>query len=189
MKPQQRAGRCGMFKVFRAIAAAAFTVIALGGCMSEAGEKGKNDPLPRMSKEHAQDWARDFTKRLAKVIGKPVNSRQPDVSFLGCTGKNGEEATDDRYVMMYSAWVTIPPEQHNEAAKKLRKTLVDQGYTITTERTYKPPKQSMILEARPAKEGFFIGIESAKTNGGYQEIAIGINSPCMIPPGATQSPQ
>ncbi|MEV0275532.1 hypothetical protein AB0I22_03985 [Streptomyces sp. NPDC050610] len=152
-------------------------------------ETAKNAPLPRMSRESAQTWARKFTERLAKSIGEPVGPRTPDARFLKCGGKNGETATDDRFILMYSAWVKVPAERHNEAAHKLREILVDEGYTITTERSYKAPKQSMILEARPKKGGFFIAIQSAAVDGGFPEITLGIDSPCMIPPGATQSHQ
>lgn len=163
------------------------TLMALEGCMSDSRHEEKNQPLPRMSKADAEDWARRFTLHLAETVGVPLNKRKPVAKFFPCTGRNGETATDARYTLMYTAWLDLPPEKHNEAAVKLRKMFETDGYSISTFRPYRDQKETMIVEARPQKGGFFIGIESA--NEGRRELSLGINSPCMIPPSEPQKEQ
>lgn len=63
------------------------------------------------------------------------------------------------------------------------------GYDVTTFRRYESPNVSMIVEARPKKEGFFISVESAASGKGFGEMGIGIDSPCLIPGGVKQEKQ
>lgn len=157
------------------------------GCVSDSRDEGKNKPLPRMTKEQAEDWARRFSRHLADVIGVPLNSRKPLAEFFPCKGKRGETATDARYRLMYRAWVDLPPEKHNEAAKRLRTMFEKDGYNVGAFRLYRSYEESMIVEARPDKGGFYIAVESAGE--GSRQLGLAIDSPCLIPPSETQKEQ
>ncbi|MEC4017141.1 hypothetical protein [Streptomyces sp. H27-D2] len=168
----------------------ALTLTMIGGCMSESDE-GKTAPLPRMSKAETEDWSRRVTEHMAKTLGLEIipKSPGPAVESLACFGKGGETSTDDRFQLMYAAFAKLPPEQHTAAGEKIRDMLKKDGYDVTTFRAYKAPRQSMIVEAQHPKNHFSIDVQSSGSPGNPQMLAFGVNSPCLLPPGATQSPQ
>ncbi|MGK5640074.1 hypothetical protein ACSNOK_17405 [Streptomyces sp. URMC 126] len=90
-------------------------------------------------------------------------------------------------MLMYTAWLDLPPEKHDEAGVRLRGTLEKDGYRVSTFRRCRHPKETMVLEARPESGGPFIGIQSAAEKA--TELSIGFDSPCMLPPFDTQEEQ
>ncbi|MFD9488633.1 hypothetical protein ACFWBX_32655 [Streptomyces sp. NPDC059991] len=82
----------------RSAAASALTLL-LGGCMSD--KKEANAPLPRMSKENAEEWAKHWTgsmTRTAKAALDPKTAK-PTADYSNCIGKNGESADDGRFAL------------------------------------------------------------------------------------------
>nr|WP_202447171.1 hypothetical protein [Streptomyces sp. SID5468] len=143
-----------------------------------------------MSRQDALDWARRFTEEAAGAAGLELEPGSPDSLFGPCFGKHGETSTDERFQLMYSAYSPLPVEHHTAAVDKIRAALEREGYTITGYRPYGGPRVSAIVEATAPDNRFTVSVESAgKPPAPPTKLSFGVDTTCLIPPTATQSPQ
>ncbi|MEE4591695.1 hypothetical protein V2J94_07300 [Streptomyces sp. DSM 41524] len=166
--------------LFRTAAAAAVALL-LGGCMSD-DKDDPNAPLPRMSREDAQKWARHFTESMARTAQAPINDKSVRPDFSECVGKHDEVVDDGRFVLDYSARSPLPEAGHAAAVKRIRKELEKRGYDIESYDEMKGDAQ-VILRARSPKDNFYIFVEAY---GEQKSILYDIITPCLLPPGVKQ---
>ncbi|MFD1832969.1 hypothetical protein ACFSJS_25470 [Streptomyces desertarenae] len=153
--------------------------LMLGGCMSSE----KNEPLPRMSKKGAEDWARHFTESMARSAGVKIKEGTVKPAFHDCVGENDEVAEDGRFLLDYYARASLPVSEHAKAVKKVRADLEKRGYTINGYQETGGGKPSVLLDAAHPEKGFTV---SAEGHAPQDELLFSISTPCLLPPGATQ---
>ena len=142
-----------------------------------------NRPLPRMSREKAQEWAHHFTQSMARSAKVEVSEKSIRPNFTECVGRNNEVPEDGRFVLDYYARAHLSNDKHIDAVKQIREDLKKNGYKIDGYREIKGSKQSVILDASSPEKGFSMSAE-----GHYKEpqILFSIHTPCLMPPGKKQ---
>ncbi len=170
-----------MARIYSRTAAAATVALLLGGCMSD-DKDDPNAPLPRMSREGAQKWARHFTESMARTAQAPISEKSVRPDFTKCVGKHDEVVDDGRFVLDYSARSSIPAAEHAATVKRIRKELENRGYSIESYDEIKDAAQ-VILRARSPKDNFNISVEAY---GEQNSILYDIITPCLLPPDVKQ---
>ncbi|MEU6147566.1 hypothetical protein ABZ848_45365 [Streptomyces sp. NPDC047081] len=146
-----------------------------------------NAPLPRMAKDDALKWAKDYTSYMARITDVELTPSTAKVHFETCTGENDEVPEDGRYSLFYYVYSPAPVTEHTRVARTLRRELADQGYEVTSYREFKNAYSSMIFSARNKKNSYRVTADtvgSGKTD--PQELSFAIRTPCMLPPGVKQ---
>lgn len=146
---------------------------------------GKSDLLPVKSKADAQSWAQQITEHMAQVSGVQINQEPARPFFSPCTGRNGESAPDDRYTLMYAVHRTVARAQHPEVVRRIRAMLKDEGLTIKSYRETLDGQPEALLYASHPESRYFV---EASTAGGDDRMVLSVTTPCLMPPGAPQSP-
>jgi hypothetical protein len=172
-------------KIALSVSVALVLVAGLGGCMSSAG---KNAPLPRLSQDDTTKWAQAVTANMAKAAGVALRPGDVSSAFNACFGENDEVSTDARFQLSYTAYADVPTEEHTSAGLKVRSALEKEGFRIVSFRPYENFKDDLVLYADEPKKDYSVQVFSAGTDPPKQ-LAFGFSSPCLMPPGATQSPQ
>lgn len=168
----------------RAVALCA-ALLLTGGCVSQ--DDGRNDPLPRMEREAALKWAKEYTTHLAKVAGVETIASTARTHFEACVGANDEVAEDGRYSLFYYIYSPAPSTDHTRIVRTLRSELTEHGYEITSYREFKSAYESSVLSARNKKNDYVVEADtvgSGKTK--PQRFSFAVRTPCMLPPGAKQ---
>ncbi|MDI3407869.1 SH2 domain-containing protein [Streptomyces cavernicola] len=158
------------------------SVLLTGACMSQQADD-INKPLPRKSRADTLAWAKEYTKAMAhygelKITDDPA----PRESFQECVGKNDEVPEDGRYTLLYSAYATLPQDQHIATIRKIRKALEAHGVRITSFSEF-PKESEALLYGKNDKDGSFIIADSVNPPG---TIRLSVSTPCFLPPGAEQ---
>ncbi|WP_256961868.1 hypothetical protein [Streptomyces sp. NRRL B-24572] len=158
-------------------------VLALGGCVSDGTKNAKNDPLPRMSQEKAQAWAKHWTESMARTAKAEIVSSTHQANFTNCPGKNGESANDGRYTLSYDVRAKLPKAEHATGIRAITDELKAQGFRIVGSRA----------DASAGRGGYLVQAEHP-TDRQYVSagdvsddlISLGVNTPCLLPPGVEQ---
>jgi hypothetical protein len=146
-----------------------------------------NAPLPRMEKDAALKWAKDYTAYMARLTDVELTLSTAKVHFEACIGENDEVAEDGRYSLFYYVNSPALVTEHTRVARTLRRELAQQGYEVTSYREFKNAYTSMIFSARNKKNSYMVSADtvgSGKTE--PQALSFAIRTPCMLPPGAKQ---
>ncbi|MFF3261660.1 hypothetical protein ACFYWO_21120 [Streptomyces sp. NPDC002932] len=164
----------------RSVTALALTLL-LGGCMSD---EGVNDPLPRMSREKAEEWARHWADSLVGTAHARLGpkSARPEASFTNCTGENGETADDGRFTLRYSVRGTLPRARHAAAVTDIKNTLKDKGFDIQSFEVDLDTEPANVVDAKHPKDQQFISVGSV----GKDLLVFIVSTPCLLPPGVDQ---
>ena len=173
-------------RIARGLLAVALLATTLGACMSDPGT-GKDDPLPVKDKKDAEAWARQMTEHMAQTAGIKIDPASIKPLFSGCTGRNGESAPDDRYILMYSVKSNVPKAQHPEVVRKIRDMLKTEGLTITTYQETVDGKVDGETDAYVNGDHPTAYSLTASTSGNGDRMYLRVTSPCLMPP-ATPSP-
>ncbi|MGW4896242.1 hypothetical protein ACWEQL_28910 [Kitasatospora sp. NPDC004240] len=150
--------------------------LTLGGCVSQPD---KNEPLPVMARQEAQDWARHMTEYMAQTAGVTITPDTVKASFRDCVGKNDEVATDGRYTMSYAAYSSVSPEQHGEAVRKIRPMLEQQGFEIKGYREELNGKPDALLDAFQPAGRYLVSAETTATG---NLLLLRVSTRCLMPP-------
>ncbi|MFF9073001.1 hypothetical protein ACF1A9_11915 [Streptomyces sp. NPDC014872] len=164
----------------RSIVALALTLL-LGGCMSD---DGVNDPLPRMSREKAEEWAKHWTDsmvRTARARTDPTTARRT-ADFTDCIGRNGESAEDGRFTLSYSVRGTLPRSEHARAVTDIKDTLKDKGFDIQTFVVGEDTEPANVVDAKHPKDQQFVSVGSVDKD----LLVFIVSTPCLLPPGVEQ---
>ncbi|WP_377269733.1 hypothetical protein [Peterkaempfera sp. SMS 1(5)a] len=156
-------------------------LLTTGGCMSD---DGKNDPLPRLSKERATSWAEEHTARMAEAAGVELDRQSAEPVFEDCVGRNDEVVHDGRYSLYYTVYAEVPRQRHTEVARRLRADFEKEGFRITGYREYQDDHYTALVDARDDDTRFTLATGSVSPT----RYLFSVRTPCMIPPGATQQP-
>jgi hypothetical protein len=146
-----------------------------------------NAPLPRMEKDAALKWAKDYTEYMARLTDVELTPSTAKVHFEACVGENDEVAEDGRYSLFYYIYSPAPVREHTRVARTLRRELSQQGYEVTSYREFKSAYASMVFRARNKKNSYMVTADtvgSGKTE--PQELSFAVRTPCMLPPGVKQ---
>ncbi|RKT18203.1 hypothetical protein BX285_2621 [Streptomyces sp. 1114.5] len=170
-------------RLSRRLACTALLVAMLGACSSTPTDR--NDTPPVKSKADAQTWAQQITEHMARTAGIEIDPTTVDALFTPCTGRNGETATDDRYILMYSVKSSVPRAQHPEAVRKVRDMLVGEGLTVEGYREFVDGKPDALVDAVHPNSRY---TATAETSGSGDRMYLGIITPCLLPPPASVSP-
>ncbi|MER6300421.1 hypothetical protein ABT247_12725 [Kitasatospora sp. NPDC001539] len=171
-------------RVSRRLAGTALLVAMLGACSSTA-PTDRNAMPPVKSKADAQAWARQITEHMARTAGIEIDPTTIDAFFSPCTGRNGETASDDRYILMYTVKSSVPRAQHPEAVRKVRDMLVGEGLDVTGYRESVDGKPDALVDAFHPNSRYSA---TASTSGGEDRMYLSVITPCLLPPPASVSP-
>ncbi|MFJ4756667.1 MULTISPECIES: hypothetical protein [unclassified Streptomyces] len=146
-----------------------------------------NAPLPRMAKDEALRWAKDYTAYVAKLTDVELLPDTEKVLFEDCLGKNDEVAEDGRYSLFYYIYSPAPASDHTRIVRRLRSELTERDYEVTAYREFKSSYESAILWARNKKNNYTV--EADTVGSGKlkpQRFSFAVRTPCMLPPGVKQ---
>jgi hypothetical protein len=147
----------------------------------------RNAPLPRMAKDDAVKWAKDYTAYMAGLAGVELTASSARTKFEACVGANDEVPEDGRYSLFYYVDSPAPVEEHTRIVQKLRSELPERGYEVTSYREFKNSYESAAFSARNRKNGYSVEADtvgSGKTK--PQVFNFAVRTPCMLPPGVEQ---
>ena len=167
------------FKRRAALTLVPIFVLLLGGCMSDAG---KNEPLPRMSKEKAEAWAKHWASSMARTAKARLVERDGKAGFSDCLGKGGESADDGRFTLRYSVRATLPKAQQAEGIRAIRDELAKQGFEIQGYRSDPTVNPVNLVDARHPKDRHAVTAEDVDDT----SILLIVRTPCLLPPGVEQ---
>ncbi|WP_405007859.1 hypothetical protein OHV13_30710 [Kitasatospora purpeofusca] len=159
------------------IIAISFLLAVLGGCSSAHSDR--SDPIPVKSKTDAQTWAQQITEHMARTGGIEPDPASVDALFTPCTGKNGETASDDRYILMYSVKSSVPRDRHPEAVRKIRDMLTGEGLTVKGYREDVDGKPDALVDAFHPSSRY---TATASTAGTGDRMYLRVITPCLLPP-------
>ncbi|MFF9510383.1 hypothetical protein ACF1BU_21005 [Streptomyces sp. NPDC014724] len=164
----------------RSAAALALTLL-LGGCMSD---EGVNDPLPRMSREKAEKWAKHWTDSMVSTAHARIDPKtaRPTADFTDCIGKHDESADDGRFTLSYSVRGTLPRSEHPRAVTDIKNTLKDKGFEIQSFGTNQDREPANVLDAKHPEDQQFISVGSVDKD----LLVFIVSTPCLLPPGVDQ---
>nr|BEK70287.1 hypothetical protein KPHV_75140 [Kitasatospora purpeofusca] len=165
------------------IIATALLLAVLGGC--SAAQSDRNEPLPVKSKTDAQAWAQQITEHMARTGGIEPDPATVDALFTPCTGKNGETASDDRYILMYSVRSSVPRARHPEAVRKIRDMLISEGLTQKGYREDVDGKPDALVDAFHPSSRYSV---TASTAGTGDRMYLRVITPCLLPPSDAPTP-
>ena len=154
--------------------------------MSQSDDS-KNVPLPRMEKDAALKWAKDYTAYMARIAAVELTPSTAKAHFEACIGANDEVAEDGRYSLFYYVNSPAPVTEHTRVVRTLRRELSKQGYEVTGYREFKDAYESAVFRANNKDNSYRVTAEtvgSGKTK--PQALSFSVRTPCMLPPGAKQ---
>lgn len=146
-----------------------------------------NAPLPRMKKDAALKWAKDYTAYMARITDVELDPSTEKVHFEACVGENDEVAKDGRYSLFYYIYSPAPTSEHTRVVQTLRQTLPKHGYEVTSYREFKNSYTSAVFRARNKESSYTVStttVGSGKKE--PQALSFAVRTPCMLPPGAKQ---
>lgn len=167
------------FKRRAALALVPTFVLLLGGCVSD---DGKNDPLPRMSREKAEAWARHWTESMARTAEAEIVPGSPDAGFTNCVGKGNESPSDGRFTLMYNAHARLPRAQQAAGVRAIKNELEKQGFEVVGYRSDPALDPVNLVDARHPKDRFFVSAGDLDD----KLITLVVHTPCLLPPGVEQ---
>ncbi|MBD0673252.1 hypothetical protein [Streptomyces sp. CBMA156] len=137
------------------------------------------------SKTDAQAWAQQITEHMARTAGIETDPATVDAFFSPCTGKEGETASDDRYILMYSVKSQVPRAQHPEAVRKIRDMLAGEGLTVKGYRETVDSKPDALVDAFHPNRRYSA---TASSSGSSDRMYLRITTPCLLPSAERSSP-
>ncbi|MFC3578147.1 hypothetical protein ACFOZ0_33810 [Streptomyces yaanensis] len=146
-----------------------------------------NAPLPRMERDVALNWAKDYTAYMARLTDVELVPSTAKVNFEACIGGNDEVAEDGRYSLFYYVYSPAPVTDHTRVVRTLRRELSQQGYEVTGYREFKDAYASAVFRAKSKENSYRVTAEtvgSGKTK--PQRLSFSVRTPCMLPPGVEQ---
>ncbi|MEU6967051.1 hypothetical protein AB0A71_04765 [Kitasatospora aureofaciens] len=168
----------------RRILVTALLLAALIGC-SSAHPADRSDTPPVKSKADAQTLAQQITEHMARTAGIEIDPGTVGALFTPCTGRNGETAADDRYILMYSVKSSVPRAQHPEVVRKVRDMLVGEGLTVNGYRESVDGKPDALVDAFHPSSRY---LATAETSGSGDRMYLRVITPCLLPPSEEPSP-
>jgi hypothetical protein len=154
--------------------------------MSQSDDS-KNAPLPRMEKDAALKWAKDYTAYMARIADVELTPSSAKAHFENCIGADDEVAEDGRYSLFYYVNSQAPVTEHTRVVRTLRRELSQQGYEVTGYREFKDAYESAVFRANNKENSYRVTAEtvgSGKTK--PQALSFSVRTQCMLPPGAKQ---
>ncbi|WP_063796109.1 hypothetical protein [Peterkaempfera griseoplana] len=148
-------------------------------------DDAKNDPLPRLSRARATQWAEEHTARMAEAAGVELDRASAEAAFEDCVGRKDEVAHDGRYSLFYTVYAPVPRERHTDVARRLRADFEKEGFRITGYREYQDDRLTALVDAKDDETRFSLATGSVSPT----RYLFSVRTPCMIPPGVTQQPQ
>ncbi|WP_330240898.1 hypothetical protein [Streptomyces sp. NBC_00525] len=147
-------------------------------------DEGANEPLPRMSKEKAESWAKHWTDSMVKTAHARLDpeSARPTASFTDCVGRDNETADDGRFTLRYSVRGTLPRAGHPAAVTAVKDTLKKKGFEIQTFVVNEDEEPANVVDARHPEDRQFVSVGSV----GKDLLVFIVNTPCLLPPGVEQ---
>ena len=142
-----------------------------------------NAPLPRMSKEDAEKWARHFTESMARSAEVKIAEKTVEPTFHECVGRNDEVAEDGRFNLDYYARAPLPVADHPKAVRKIQTDLEKRGYKIDGYQEIEGEEPSVILDASSPDKGFSLSVRGYHPD---DELFFSVSTPCLLPPGVEQ---
>ncbi|TDC20272.1 hypothetical protein E1265_22480 [Streptomyces sp. 8K308] len=150
--------------------------------MSSADTGGINDPLPRMSRSEAEEWAVHWADSMARTADADIVSDTEMASFHNCVGRDDEVADDGRFFLMYSVRADIAPERRAEAVRAIRDRLEEAGLEIQGFRSDPEVTPANAVDAWHPEDHQSV---TAEDNGDAQ-LLLTVETPCLLPPGVEQ---
>ncbi|WP_327272725.1 hypothetical protein OG609_11565 [Streptomyces sp. NBC_01224] len=147
-------------------------------------DEGVNDPLPRMSREKAEKWAKHWTDSMVSTAHAHLdpNTARPTADFTNCIGSNNEEADDGRFTLSYSVRGTLPRAQHAQAVTDIEKTLKGKGFDIQSFEVDLDTEPANVVDAKHPKDQQFVSVGSVDKD----LLVFIVSTPCLLPPGVEQ---
>ncbi|MFD7918140.1 hypothetical protein ACFV3R_02750 [Streptomyces sp. NPDC059740] len=150
-------------------------------------EDDPNTPLPRVAKDSALNWARDYTVYMARLTDVDLDASTEKVNWEACVGENNEVAKDGRYSLFYYIYSPAPTTEHTHVVRTLRHTLSRHGYRITGYREFKDSYTTAVFDARNEKSSYLVSAETVGSGKNKpQRLSFSVRTPCMLPPGVEQ---
>lgn len=154
-------------------------VLLLGGCVSD---EAKNDPLPRMSKQKAEEWAEHWTSSMARTAEAEVVASTRQANFSNCLGKGGESASDGRFTLRYNLRAKLPRDRQAAGIRAIKDELEKQGFEIQGYRSDPAKDPVNLVDARQPEQRFAVSAEDLDD----QLIVLVVSTPCLLPPDVEQ---
>ncbi|MER5850646.1 hypothetical protein ABT126_27385 [Streptomyces sp. NPDC002012] len=147
-------------------------------------DDGVNDPLPRMSREKAEKWAKHWTDSMVSTAHARIDpgTARSTADFTDCIGKNDESAEDGRFTLSYSVRGTLPRSEHARAVTDIRNTLKNKGFEIQSFGIDQDREPANALDAKHPKDQQFVSVGSV----GQDLLVFIVSTPCLLPPGVEQ---
>ncbi|MGW1183760.1 hypothetical protein ACWD7Y_32415 [Streptomyces drozdowiczii] len=147
-------------------------------------DEGANDPLPRMSKEKAEKWAKHWADSMVGTAHARLDPKtaRPTASFTDCIGRNNEVADDGRFTLRYSVRGTLPRSDHAAAVTAIKDTLKKKGFEIQTFVVNEDEEPANAVDARHPEDHQFISVGSVDKD----LLVFIVVTPCLLPPGVDQ---
>ncbi|MFD6415283.1 hypothetical protein [Streptomyces sp. NPDC060194] len=147
-----------------------------------------NTPLPRMTKQKAEAWARHWSASMARTAGATIVPARTMLDARRCIGKGGELPADGRFFIDHGIQARLPKGQHADAIRKLRAKLEEQGLHIDAYRAVDEPYTEDGLEVRSGlgathpTDHHHVSVDSISDD----LISFAVYTPCLLPPGVEQ---
>lgn len=145
-------------------------------------DNGINDPLPRMSREKAEEWGKHWVESMVRTTKGDTLPGTLQAHFGECTGKGSETAEDGRFTLQYNGRARLPRERQAEAVRALRDELKSQGFDIVGYREDTTVRPAYLVDAQHPKDRQFVSAGDLD-NGTFTYV---VNTPCLLPPGVKQ---
>ncbi|MFE4334732.1 hypothetical protein ACFRQM_36645 [Streptomyces sp. NPDC056831] len=148
-------------------------------------DEGVNDPLPRMSREKAEKWAKHWTDSMVSIAHAHLDPKtaRPTADFTNCIGSNKEEADDGRFTLSHSRAAGEPHRaQHAQAVTDIEKTLKGKGFDIQSFEVDLDTEPANVVDAKHPKDQQFVSVGSVDKD----LLVFIVSTPCLLPPGVEQ---
>ncbi|MFI5757337.1 hypothetical protein [Streptomyces sp. NPDC051569] len=146
-----------------------------------------NAPLPRMSRESALTWAKEYTSYLGTVAAVDIDRATEVTHYEDCVGEGDEVAEDGRFSLFYYVFAEVPTEQQTDVVRKLKSRLAKEGFEVTGYREYQDSRYTATFSARHEKDGYSVMSDPGKPHkGAPSSMSFGVRTLCMLPPGVKQ---
>ncbi|GAB2894595.1 hypothetical protein GCM10022245_32330 [Streptomyces mayteni] len=149
---------------------------------SGASDDAINDPLPRMTRDEADEWTTHWAESMARSAGAELALETVRSSFLDCVGQNDEVADDGRFTHSYSVLANIEPERNVEAIRSIRDALESNGLEIQGYRSDPSLNPANLVDARHPEDQQSVTAEDHEEG----QLLFIIRTPCLLPPGVEQ---
>ncbi|MFD5317099.1 hypothetical protein [Streptomyces sp. NPDC127098] len=149
---------------------------------SGSSDDGINDPLPRMSREEAEEWTAHWAESMARSGEAELDLETVRSNFLDCVGDNDEVADDGRFTHSYSVQARIEPERDAEAIRAIRDALEQNGLRIQGYRSDPSVSPANLVDAWHPEDHQSVTAEDHEEG----RLLFIIRTPCLLPPGVEQ---